>query len=196
VSLEGAAQRNGVRSALQALAAPDPFGNALNQVGAMVQASASLSQDVTRLVADNGCDSKALTRLQENMTRFAIGEDPLHVAGFAPDTTKIPHAQDLDVRTLADDLIRANAAGWFINHYAGLQRAEVDPNVDPQGRPRHIRASYTQKGITATGSVDIAFVDGVPSCLYFGDEPTNCKPPNPSVVKRYEDGAYRRQSAR
>ena len=104
------------------------------------------------------------------MTRFANGDDPLHVAGFAPDTTKVTRAQDLDVRALADDLIRANAAGWFINRYTALYGAEIDSNLDPQGRARHIHATYEQKGVTTTGSVDIAFIDGVPSCLYFADD--------------------------
>jgi hypothetical protein len=160
----------------------------------MVQAALSLKQDMPRLIAENGCSSKALARFQENMTRFANGDDPLHVAGFAQDTTKATRAQDLDVRALADDLIRANAAGWLMNRYTGLDGVAVDGNLDPQGRPRHIHASYDQKGITATGSVDIAFIDGVPSCLYFADDPGNCKPPSPSVVRRYEDGDYRKKS--
>jgi hypothetical protein len=80
--------------------------------------------------------------------------------------------------------------------YIGLRGVDVGSNLDAEGRPRHVQVSYDQKGITGSGSVDIAFVDGVPSCLYFADDPSNCKAPSPSVVKRYEDGDYRKKSGR
>jgi hypothetical protein len=196
VSLEDASQRNAMRGMLQVLATDDPLKNAMGQAGDMVRSAISLKQDLPQLIAQNGCNSKALARLQENMTRFANGDDPLYVADYSPNPTRATRAQELDARALANDLIRANAAGWIMNRYTGLNSAEVDGGLDPQGRPRHIHATYDQKGFTATGSVDISFVDGVPSCLYFADDPSNCKAPSPSVVKRYEDGAYRAKSGR
>jgi hypothetical protein len=196
ISLEDVAQRNGVRDFFQALGNRDPLAGAMGQASDLVNSELSLRQDTPQLIAENGCHSKALARLQENMIRFATGDDPLHVAGFTLDTATLTRARELDAAALADDLIRANAAGWFINRYTGLQGAEVASNLDPQGRARHIHASYRQNGMTPTGSVDIAFIDGVPACLYFADDPANCKAPSPSVVKRYEDGAYRRKSIR
>lgn len=195
-ALEDVAQRNAMRGFLQVLATPDPLGNMMSQTGGIIQDAQSLKHDTPQLITENGCGSKALARLQENMTRFANGDDPLHVAGFSPETTKATRAQDLDVRGLADDLIRANAAGWILNRYTGLDGAEVNGGLDAQARPRHIQATYDQKGMTGRGSVDIAFVDGVPSCLYFADDPGNCKAPSPSVVKRYENGEYRRKTGR
>jgi hypothetical protein len=195
VSLEDASQRNAMRGCLQVLTTPDPVGSAMGQTGDMVRAALSLKQDLPQLIAENGCSSKSLARFQENMTRFATGDDPVHAAGFESPTPNATRAQDLDLRALADDLIRANAAGWYLNRYGGLDGAAIDGNLDPQGRPRHVHATYDQKGVTNTGSVDIAFVDGVPSCLYFADDPTNCKAPSPSVVKRYEDGGYRKRKS-
>lgn len=195
VDLEDSSERNMMRGMIQGLADPDPVGTVLGQAGDMVQQAAQAEKDLPRLINENGCGSKALARLQENMTRFASGEDPVHIAGMSSgDASKMTRAQDLDARALADDLIRANASGWLMNRYTGLDGASVDGALDPQGRARHIHASYDQKGIVSSGSVDIAFVDGVPSCLYFSDDPSNCKAPSPSVVKRYEDGAYRRKS--
>lgn len=196
VQLEGAAQSNGFRDFLSVLKTPDPLSSASGQMGNLVANTLSLRRDIPQLIQENGCGSKALARLQENLTRFASGDDPIHIAGSQAGTTKVPRADDLDVSGLAADLIRANAAGWIFNQFQGLAGAEVVGQLDPQGRPRHIQATYSQRGIVSTGSVDIAFVDGVPSCLYFSDEPTNCKPASPSIVKRYEDGDYRRKSSR
>ena len=196
VKLEGLAQSNGFRDFLSMLKTPDPLASATGQMGNMVASELSLQRDIPQLIAENGCGSKALARLQENLTRFANGDDPIHIAGYSTKATQTPRAQDLDVRGIADDLIQANAAGWFFNHYSGLESAAVDGSLDADGRPRHILATYNQEGITSSGSVDIAFVDGVPSCLYFADDPSNCKPPSPSVVKRYEQGEYRRKSGR
>ena len=196
VRLEGAAERNGMRSLLKGLGSRDPAGSAMGQMGNMLSSDLSVTQDLPVLIANNGCASKALIRLQDNLTRFANGDDPLHVAGFSADPAKTIRAQDLDARALADALIRANAAGWLMNRYGSLNSAAIEGQLDPQGRPRHIRAVYEQKGFSTTGSVDIAFVDGVPSCLYFADDPGNCKTPSPSVIQNYENGQFRRKSGR
>ncbi|AXC12673.1 hypothetical protein ACPOL_3384 [Acidisarcina polymorpha] len=196
VDLEDAAQRNGMRSFLQVLGSKDPVGDTAGQMKDMIGSSISLSRDIPKLIAENGCTSKALARLQENLTRFATGEDPVHLSGYVPDASKATSAQNLDTHSLADDLIRANAAGWLMNQYLGLESVKVDDQLDTQGRPRHIHATYDQKGVTRQGAVEIAFVDGVPSCLYFEDDPDNCKAPNPSIVRRYENGEYRKKSGR
>ncbi len=198
VALEDVAPRNAFRGFLQVLATSgsDPVSGMMGQASDLLQQEMSLKQDTPRLITENGCNSKALARLQENMKRFASGDDPVHLAGFVPDTTRMTRAQDLNARALADDLIRANAAGWLMNRYTGLDGVQVDGAVDAQGRARHLHATYDQKGVMSTGSVDIAFVDGVPACLYFADDPGNCKAPSPSVVKRFEDGAYRAKGGR
>ena len=189
IGLEGIAERNATRAGLEILFQKDPLAAGGALVGDMAQQVMSLQQDMPRLIDQNGCSSKALARLQENMIRFARVDDPVHIAGFVPNP-KLPRAADLNSRNLADDLISANASGWFFNRYTGLRDVEIGNELDPEGRPRHIKATYDQKGILDSGSVDIAFVDGVPSCLYFSDDPGNCKPPSPSVVKRYENGEY------
>jgi hypothetical protein len=194
VSLEDSAERNTFRDILTSLgkgSSGQQVDDVLGKAAGLASDSISISQDMPKLISQNGCSSKALARLQENMTRFANGDEAVKVAGSQSTASKAPAAQNLDARSLADDLIRANAAGWLFNQYMGLDGAGIDGALDSLGRPRKIHATYDQKGVTSSGSVDIAFVDGVPSCLYFADDPSNCKPPSPAVVKKFEDGGYR-----
>ncbi len=163
-----------------------------SMMGDIVISKQTMEQDVPALIQENSCNSKALTRLQENMTRLATDQDPLHLPGYQPDRVHTTQAAALDVTRLAGDLVRADATGWMLNKYQGLNGAEIVGEPDGEGRPRRIHATYGQQGFTNEGSVNITFSDGVPSCLYFADAPTTCKTPDPDVMKRYGFGEYRR----
>ena len=165
-------------------------------LGDAVLSKATVEQDIGVLLDENSCNSKALIRLQENMTRLALDQDPLHLPGYTPDRTHTTLASDLDVRGLSDALIRADASGWAFNHYQALEGAGVTGAVDTEGRPRRVHATYSQQGLTSESSVEIAFTEGTPSCLYFADAPSTCKAPSKTVIKQYQDGDYRRNSRR
>ena len=167
-----------------------------SNLGDTVLSKETIEQDIPQLIEQNGCSSKALARLQENMTRLALDQDPLHLPGYQPDRTHTTLASDLDISDLANDLIRADATTWIMNHYQGLNGAGIVGDLDAAGRPRRVHATYSQKGVSPEGSVDIAFTDGTPACLYFADAPASCKPPSPSVVKQYKDGVYRKRNGR
>ena len=162
-------------------------------------AATSVGDDIKRLLHDNGCSGPGMRRFQDNLLRFALGQQPLRLPGGETLATLHPKAapgtpfQDSDYIRLVDDLITENSRGWMMNRYVAgsVSNAFVDGR-DSQGRPSIIRADYAFVGMNGRtrGSVKLVFSDGLPQCLYFADIPDACRGPSRRIMTKYENGGY------
>ncbi|MEL7198120.1 MAG: hypothetical protein AAGL10_07370 [Pseudomonadota bacterium] len=153
--------------------------------------------DMDTLLGQNACSSAALKRFQANMQRFGSGSPALKLAGGATLASTrggggayVPS----DYGKMVDALIDENARGWMMNRYMkGSVTAVSVTQKDAAGRPTNISARYrfNQLGQIQNGSVQVAFKDGRPVCMYFFDARSTCRVPNPGVVTAYEKGEYR-----
>lgn len=155
--------------------------------------------DMNQLFGANRCDSSALRRLQDNMSRFARGIAPLRLASgetLAAVRSRNPRrasARNADYARLIDDLIFENAKGWMMNRYVGGSvGGVVVQERDATGSPSAIRAGYefSQLGQSRIGHVVLTFEEGLPKCLYFSDAPSTCRVPSPRIANAYERGEY------
>lgn len=153
--------------------------------------------DMDGLLAQNSCSSAAIKRLGANLERFGSGKAALKLAGGATLASTrggggayVPS----DYGKMVDALIEENARGWMMNRYMKGSVSNVSvTGKDASGRPTSLSARYrfNQLGQAQNGSVQVAFKDGRPVCLYFFDAPSTCRVPSPGVVTAYEKGEYR-----
>lgn len=152
--------------------------------------------DMDTLLGQNACSSGALKRFQANLERFGSGSPALKLAGGATLASTrgsggayVPS----DYGKMVDALIEQNARGWMMNRYLpGSVTAVSVTQKDASGRPTNISARYrfNQLGQIQNGSVQVAFRDGRPVCMYFFDARSTCRVPNPGIVTAYEKGEY------
>lgn len=153
--------------------------------------------DMDTLLGRNSCTSPALKRFQANMQRFGSGSPALKLAGGATLASTrggggayVPS----DYGKMVNALIQENARGWMMNRYLPASVTGISvTQKDAKGRPTNISARYrfNQLGQIQNGSVQVAFRDGRPVCMYFFDARSTCRVPNPGVVTAYEKGEYR-----
>src|SRR6185436_18615351 len=112
--------RNMLRDTVQSLSKKDPLGVALHTM----DAAGSVGNDMNSLLGMNTCTSPGLKRFQENMLRFASGEQPLRLAGgetlasIAPPKPPPGAAfKDSNYTRLVDDLIAEHSQVWMVNRY-------------------------------------------------------------------------------
>lgn len=153
--------------------------------------------DMDTLLGQNSCISPALKRFQANLERFGSGSPGLKLAsGATLASTRggggayVPS----DYGKMVDALIGENARGWMFNRYLPGSVSNVSvTQKDASGRPTNISARYrfNQMGQIQNGSVQVAFRDGRPVCMYFFDARSTCRVPSPGIVTAYEKGEYR-----
>ena len=191
---------------LQGIQTGEILGDYFNQAADPLASSREMTDvlllaydDMEQLFSNNQCDSAAIQRLEGNLARFARGETPVRLASretLADVLAKAPKrdtSKPADHARLIDDLIAENARGWMMNRYIRGSVSDVNiQNRDAQGRPNRISArySFSQLGQHTSGSVAVAFQDGLPKCLYFFDAPSTCRIPSPRIANAYERGEY------
>ena len=146
-------------------------------------------QDGSQFLVDNACSSPATMRYQENMLHFGRNEAPVRMAGAAEATSTLTLAKGQNYRGLVDDLITEESKSWAMNHYLGGSVVVTAVNHNGDGSPKEIDAKYTL-GDRTSGKVRITFGEDEPPCLYFSDQPTNCRIPNPRLVSAFRRNKY------
>jgi hypothetical protein len=188
---------SGMRTVFDAvLSGGNPITGALD----MGQKLFQIKADSETLVTQNGCTSPALRRFQENLQRFALGQDGMQLNG----TVKLGVAmlpppageeyRDSNYSKLLDDMVTEQSKTWAINRYApgSLQRVRVNQR-DSSGRPARISGQYTYSGFSGRqqGNVTLELEQGRPRCLYFSDQPSVCRTPANRLTFAYINGSYR-----
>jgi hypothetical protein len=194
--VDAAAARNLLGKTFRDLAGKNPMGTALQAMDAMT----SVGNDMALLLRMNKCGSPGLKRFQQNMMRFALGQPSLRLPGGqtlasigpSPPSPGAPF-KDSNYSRLLDDLITENSRAWMMNRYVrGSVRDVKVTSRDRSGRPAKIFGRYQFDGLNgrAVGSVTVQFLDGLPECIYFFDNPTTCRSPSRRVITAYENGSY------
>jgi len=163
----------------------------------MTDIATYMRDDMAKLVQENGCASPSLMRLQANMIRFGQGKDPIVMPGGAAALAdKSPSAGGLfkeqNYQRLLDDLITEESKAWMMNRYRSGSVRTGAITRDSQGRPSEIAASYSFMAMQKlfVGKLRVTFLDGVPKCLYFSDNPTLCRALSPRIVSAYRKHKY------
>lgn len=193
--LDAEVGRDVLRDTLRGMSGNNPMGAAMRTV----DAATSVAGDMDSLLALNACTSPGLKRFQENVLRFARGEQPLHLAGGETLASIRPRAapgaafKDSDYARVLEDLIAENARGWMMNRFVrGSVSGATVTSRDQLGRPSVVVGDYQFDGFEgrSKGSVRLEFSDGLPQCLYFFDFPTTCRSPGRRIITDYENGRY------
>lgn len=176
-------------------------GNAsLSDITGQINATVDAGSAAKNLTVANSCNGAAIRRFQENLRRFALGEDGISLNGTEKlGVALLPPAsgqvyRDSNYRNLLEDMVRDQSDSWEINRFirGSIGGVNVDSR-DSVGRPKRISAQYQFKGFsgTQTGGVALDFVGGRPKCLFFSDQPSLCMTPAHSITSAYIDGKYR-----
>lgn len=191
------AARNLLGETFRGLRGQNPMGTAMKSMDAMT----SVGNDMALLIRMNSCASPGLKRFEANMKRFALGQEPLRLAGGEtlasigpPKPSPGVPFKDSNYTRLLDDLITENSRAWIMNRY--MRGSVTDVKVtsrDQLGRPAKIFGRYQFNGLNGRtrGSVTVQFTDGLPQCIFFFDYPTTCRSPSRRVITDYENGRYR-----
>ncbi len=162
----------------------------------MLEHKATLDREVLTLLSENDCGGATVARFQENLRRFAAGEEPIVLpdSNTAPAPEAVPVPQQ-DFAALMNDLIVADARSWGINRFVRNSVSETTVSAtDDWGRPRRIVAVYSfingwnNRG--TEGSMTLEFANGRPVCMIFLDRPEQNIVPNEDIVVAYEGGKY------
>jgi hypothetical protein len=196
LQVDAEAARNMVHDTFQSLSTKDPLGVAMHTM----DAAGSVGNDMDSLLGMNTCASPGLKRFQDNMLRFALGQQPLRLAGgetlasIAPPKPPPGAAfKDSNYTKLLDDLIAEHSQVWMVNRYVRGSASGVRVSSrDGSGRPSKIVGQYMYDGLSgrSKGSVTVQFTDGLPQCMYFSDFPTTCRTPSRRIITAYENGRY------
>ncbi|HEX3968018.1 MAG TPA: hypothetical protein VHW70_08640 [Edaphobacter sp.] len=146
-------------------------------------------QDGNQFLVDNACSSAATMRYQENMLHFGRGEAAIRMAGAADLTSMATIAKLQNYKGLVDDLITEESKSWAMNHYLGGSAVVTAVNHNGDGSPKEIDAKYIL-GNKTPGKVRITFGEDEMPCLYFSDQPTNCRIPSPKLVAAFRRNKY------
>lgn len=194
--VDAEAGRNMVRDTFSDMAGKgNPMGTAMRTM----DAATSVGRDMDLLLRLNTCASPGLKRFQDNMMRFALGQQPLRLAGgetlasLRPKTSPGAPFKDSNYTKLIDELITENSQAWMMNRYVrGSVSAVMVSSRDELGRPSKIVGDYLFDGFNgrSKGSVTLQFADGLPQCLYFSDFPDTCRSPSRRIITAYENGRY------
>jgi hypothetical protein len=193
--VDAEAGRNMVRDTFSGMAGNNPMGTAMHTL----DAATSVGNDMDSLLRMNTCASPGLKRFQDNMMRFALGQQPLRLAGgetlasIRPKTSPGVPFKDSNYTKLLDDLVTENSQAWMMNRYVrGSVSGVAVSSRDELGRPSKILGDYLFDGFNgrSKGSVMVQFADGLPQCIYFSDFPTTCRSPSRRIITAYENGRY------
>jgi hypothetical protein len=195
LALQGQAERSVVKEVLgnvqNSQSLGDMFGNTISTAAGI----ASLRKQATNLVEQNGCDSPELAHFEQNLLHLMLGGRPVTGSGTGESSaaaTTPAYSRDADFQKLLDDAILQASASWLMNKY--VPRSVSGVNVtrrDTSGRVEEVAGRYLYRGFgNGTGSVKLSFVDGIPSCLYFWDQPGNCNPVSKTLLADWERGYY------
>lgn len=185
-----------MRTAMNVMSGNVSLGQMLGSVGTTVDASSAAAN----LSVSNSCTSAALHRFQQNLQRFALGEDGIRLNGTEEiGVALLPPApgetyRDSDYGRLLEDMVEEESASWAVNRFVSgsVGGVSVDSR-DAAGRPKEVSARYRFQGFSGpqSGTVTLNFEDGRPKCLYFSDQPSICRTPAHSITSAYIEGKYR-----
>ncbi len=168
--------------------------NPTEVIGNYVQQAIILKLDMSSFFSMNDCKSAGMKRFEQNLYAFAMNKLPIVLEG-----SQIPRAdpnvllKDQDFSKLIDDLIYHQSKTWVINKY--VPKSVTEENIvlkDGEGRPAKITANYEYMlgRQEIDGSVTLTFIDGLPNCLYFSDNPITCRTASRKIVLNYAMGKY------
>lgn len=183
--------RNALETAVQSLTDPNYLGNSID----LFHKAKGLKMDMTRIFQINPCSGGALKRFEQNLILFAQGKTSIRMDGKSKyDLVKKSGGpsgvQDFD--RLIDDLVNHQSKTWMMNRYLPGTISSTSSTLDDQGRTQSLAANYLYSGIAGKrkGFVRISFKNGIPTCIYFWDNPNNCKIPSSSIVASFAQGSY------
>jgi len=181
-----------LKNVLEYLTNPNALGNSVD----LAHKAKGLQMDMARIFKMNSCNSEALRRFEENIKLFALNKPSIRMQGSSKYATmkKSGGPKGLqDFNKLIDDLVSDQAKTWMFNRYnRGSISAATILSKDEDGKPTIIKANYLFSAFSGNskGWVKIVFKNGLPSCIYFWDFPSNCKTPSSSIVASYAQGKY------
>jgi hypothetical protein len=151
-----------------------------------------LESDITEFIRLNGCNNKAIKRLEDNIIRFAHNKLPLKLDG-AVLKINIDYSIEKNFKKLIDDLVYENSKKWSVNKF--ITHSVKDVKIvykDNENRPIKISANYNYEGLFGyqKSNVKITFIDGVPDCLFFRDKPKICRTADRKIVSNFIGGKY------
>lgn len=164
--------------------------------GTMLQAVAegtSFRKDWLALLEANGCTSPAVKRVEENLLRFARGEEAIRLPGAAAVALADQPFRESNYQQLAESLIALDATTWMFNRFVSGSVSDVEVGSrDAQGHPVRVtgRYRYSALGTPTAGQFSISFAAGAPSCVTFTDAPEMCRPVSRGAALEYRSGRY------
>ncbi len=159
-----------------------------------VEDAVILKKDMSSFFSLNDCSSAGMKRFEQNLYAFAMNKLPIVLEG-----SQMPHPnpdvllKDQVFNKLIDDLIKEQSKTWVMNQYVpnSVTRENV-VSKDNEGRPASVTANYRFMlgRQDMEGSVTVTFLEGLPNCLYFSDNPVICRTANRKIVLNYAMGKY------
>lgn len=198
LQLEGDAINDLFRKTTEGMGDMDKsMGNLMDSFD-MVAFQNEVRRDLNYLVQRHSCTSPVMMHFQENLRRYAIGQQPNRItydeslfAGPPPPSD----SENQNYERLVEDLVQEESRSWKMNKYVRGSISDVTVlSAGENGHPSRMEANYQFKGGFGgkeyRGSVTVAFDAGIPNCLYFFDFPDRCREPNERIVLAYSGGRY------
>lgn len=153
--------------------------------------------DLEKLLTINGCESKAIQRLENNLIAYIYNEPPLT---FNQNKTArltsggVDYSTEIDYSELIDDLFYADSKSWMFKYVPGYVTIKSIQKVQGRNVPSRIEANYRYE-TSSGGRLDTAvltFKNGVPDCITYPSFFTPCKAVNRTVIAKLRQGYYNR----
>ena len=124
-----------VKDTLKLMTQKNPLEGALNTL----KDTQVTADDMNRLFGLNSCPSPGVKRFQENLRLFALGKQPIPLAGASEIARNQPTpggpAKDQNYTRFLEDLVQDQSKGWFMNRYVKRQHIERSGHVARFGGP-------------------------------------------------------------
>ncbi|ALJ06529.1 hypothetical protein APS56_15920 [Pseudalgibacter alginicilyticus] len=155
--------------------------------------------DIEKLLTINGCESKAIKRLENNIIAYIYNEPPLTFGqNNASRLTSggVDYSTEIDYSKLMNDLFYADSKSWMFKYVPGYVTIKSIQKVSGRNIPSRIEANYRYE--TSSGgrrdTAVLTFKNGIPDCITYPSFFTPCKAVNRQVIAKLRQGYYNKKS--
>lgn len=189
--LSGIKNYTAISTAFGALLNPNKLGNMTNDA----MRTRELGSDLVQLLKQNGCNSKAVKRFEDNLIAFAHNELPITFgkhSGVKLSSGGVDYSRKQDFVELLDDLLYADSKSWLFQYAPGYVVIKDIQRMEGRNIPTRIEASYRFESTSGYNwdVVELTFKNGIPDCLRFPKFGNQCKTANRQVIAKLKQGNY------
>jgi hypothetical protein len=150
-----------------------------------------LESDIVDLIERNGCDNKALKRMEDNIVQFARNNPPIQLDGTILNNSA-DYSQRQDLEKLTRDLVMVNTKSWAYRYIPNSVTNIRVTSYDNEKRPLKISADYKFEGLFGIqkDKLIIRFKDGLPDCILFPNYSGGCNTADRQIVANFVKGHY------